>query len=422
MVTTLNLMAKPNGAACNLACQYCYYLGKENLYPGGTFRMTDALLKSYTHQYIEAQHGPEVTFVWQGGEPTLIGLDFYRRALHYQKLFQKPGMQVRNALQTNATLLNDEWCRFLRQHEFLVGVSLDGLGALHDTFRMDKGGASTFARVIRGIRLLQRYGVAFNILTTVHSANAEHPLVVYRFLRDEIRARFIQFIPIVERNTESASGVTPQSVSAEQYGAFLIAVFDEWVRHDVGRVYVQLFDVALAAWAGYRPGLCVFEEICGTALVLEHNGDVYSCDHFVEPAAWLGNIAQIPLTEMVNSEAQRAFGLAKRDTLPQYCQNCAFLFVCHGGCPKNRFSTTPDKEAGLNYLCEGYRAFFAHIHSAMAYMAGELKERRPPANIMRVLANKEQAMQDVLAHAGRNDLCPCGSGLKVKKCHGSKRR
>jgi uncharacterized protein len=267
---------------------------------------------------------------------------------------------------------------------------------------------------MHGLSLLKQHRVEFNVLTTVHAANAPHPLDVYRFLRDEVGARFIQFIPIVQREDGQGqdSSVTARSVGAQLYGNFLSAVFDEWVRRDVGRVFVQLFDVALAAWAGERPGLCVFEETCGTAMVLEHNGDLYACDHFVEPAFWLGNILETPLTELVGSEQQRQFGLDKRDGLPSVCRDCAVCFVCHGACPKNRFG------GGVNTLCEGYKAFFTHIDGAMRFMAAELQARRPPANVMLHLARQDADLERRLARARRNDPCPCGSGLKFKHCHG----
>jgi len=407
---------------CNLGCSYCYYLSKERLYPDGHFGMTDGLLETFTRQYIEAQHVPEVTFGWQGGEPTLVGLDFFRLAVELQQKVRRPGTVVHNAVQTNGTLLNDEWCRFFREHGFLVGLSLDGPRELHDAYRVDKRGQPTFDRAMAGLALLKKHGVEFNVLTTVHAANAGHPLDVYRFLRDEVGAAFIQFIPIVQRDNETGfqegERVTERSVTGQQYGDFLIAVFDEWVRRDVGRVFVQIFDVALAAWMGQRPGLCVFEETCGTALVLEHNGDLYACDHFVEPRCRLGNVLETPLVELVGSEQQRRFGLAKRDALPRACRECAVRFVCHGGCPKNRVARTPDGEPGLNYLCEGYKAFFAHVDRPMRMMRAELQAGRPPANVMLALAQEEAELQRRLAHARRNDPCPCGSGLKFKHCHG----
>lgn len=417
-----HIMLKPRGAICNLDCEYCYFLSKEMMYPGSRFRMAADLLETYTKQYIQAQHVPEVTFAWQGGEPTLMGLDFFKLAVQLQQKYRKPGMRVLNALQTNGTLLDDAWGEFMGQHDFLIGLSLDGPKHLHDAYRVDKGGKGTFDKVLAAARLLQKHKVEFNILTTVHAANAPHPVEVYRFLRDEVKTQFVQFIPIVERDNETGyqegDTVTNRSVTARQYGEFLSAIFDEWVHHDVGQIYVQIFDVALAAWTGNRPGLCIFEPTCGSALAMEHNGDLFSCDHYVEPAYKLGNIEEISLVEMVGSEQQRQFGLAKRDSLPQYCLDCEVRFVCNGGCPKNRFIDTPDGEPGLNYLCEGYRLFFNHINRPMQIMANEYRNRRAPANIMQILAQEETALRQQFAGVKRNDPCPCGSGLKFKACHG----
>ena len=417
-----HIMLKPRGPTCNLDCAYCYYLSKKRLYGDGRLRMDGDLLEEFTRQYIEAQRVPEVTFGWQGGEPTLMGLDFFRLAVKLQQKHRRPGLRIMNALQTNGTLLNDEWCRFFRQHDFLIGLSLDGPRELHDAFRVDKRGIPSFDRVMNGAALLKKHGVEFNILTTVHAANADHPLEVYRFLRDEVAAQFIQFIPIVERENETGfqegTRITERSVAGQQFGNFLIAVFGEWVRRDVGRVFVQIFDLALAAWVGQRPGLCIFDETCGTALVLEHNGDLYACDHFVEPRHHLGNIRETPLVGMVASEPQRQFGIAKRDTLPRYCRECSTRFVCNGGCPKNRVLHTPDGEPGLSYLCEGYKAFFTHIDRPMRLMAAELEAGRPPANVVHLLAEEEKELRRRIAHARRNDPCPCGSGRKFKHCHG----
>ncbi len=419
-----HIMTKPRGAICNLDCKYCYFLAKELMYPGSRFRMADELLENYTRQYIEAQQVPEVTFAWQGGEPTLMGLDFFRRAVELQQKYARPGMRIHNAFQTNGVLLNDEWCAFFHAHDFLIGLSIDGPKAIHDAYRVDKGGNPTFDKVMAGLNLLKQHKVEFNILTTVHAANAEHGLAVYRCLRDEVGTQFMQFIPIVERDNETGyqegDTVTGRSLTAEQYGRFLIAIFDEWVRHDVGRVFVQIFDVALAAWVGERPGLCIFEETCGLALAMEHNGDVFSCDHFVEPKYKLGNLQEIELLEMVTSPAQQQFGLAKRDSLPRYCRECEVRFVCNGGCPKDRFIETPDGESGLNYLCGGFRAFFNYIDQPMRFMANELRHRRPPANIMLALAKAAEAQQQRFAAASRNDPCPCGSGRKFKACHGKR--
>ncbi len=379
-------MLKPRGPVCNLGCSYCYYLSKERLYPGSDFRMSEELLEEYTCQYIESQRVPEVTFTWQGGEPLLMGLDFFRRAVELQQKYGKPGINVFNTLQTNGIPLDDAWCRFFREHGFLIGISLDGPRQLHDAYRADKASQPTFDRVMTGVELLNRHGVDFNILACIHAANADHPLEVYRFLRNEVGAQFIQFIPVVERDNETGfqegDKVTDRSVGPGQYGEFLIGVFDEWVRRDVGTIFVQIFDTSLAGWVSRRPGLCIFEETCGAALVMEHNGDLYSCDHFVEPGHMLGNILETPLADMARSARQQHFGLQKREALPRYCMKCDVRFVCNGGCPKNRFVKTLDGEDGLNYLCEGYHAFFKHIDKPMRFMEAELQAGRPPANIM----------------------------------------
>jgi uncharacterized protein len=411
---TFHLLAKPTGAVCNLDCAYCFFLSKEDLYPGSGFRMADDVLEEYVRQLLTAQQAPEVVVAWQGGEPTLMGLPFFERAVELQRQYVKPGMRIYNSFQTNGVLLDEDWCRFFREHDFLIGISLDGPRALHDAYRVDKGGQPTFDRVMRGVRLMQQHRVEFNVLTCVHAANADHPLDVYRFLRDEVGTPFIQFIPIVEPRDLS------RSVTGEQYGAFLTAIFDEWVRRDVGRIFVQLFDVALGVWSGTRAGLCVFEETCGAALAMEHNGDVYSCDHFVDPAYYLGNLERLPLVEMVESAPQQQFGQAKHDTLPRMCRECDVRFMCNGGCPKNRLLTTPDGEPGLNYLCAGYKAFFRHIGQPMRFMAAELRAQRPPANIMLALAREEAERARQFAGVGRNDPCPCGSGRKFKHCHGKK--
>lgn len=392
MLTPYHVMLKPRGPICDLACAYCFYLAKERLYPDAGFRMSDEVLEGFTRQYIESQDASEVIFGWQGGEPLLMGLDFFERALRFQDRHRRPGQRILNTVQTNGVSLDDAWCRFFHEHGFLVGISLDGPRPLHDAYRVTKGNRPTFEAVMRGVELLRRHRVEFNVLTTVHAANADHPLDVYRFVRDDVGTRFVQFIPIVERvpgpDGQPGDQVTERSVSGRRYGAFLTTVFDEWVQRDVGRMYVQIFDVALAAWVGERPGLCIFEETCGKALAMEHNGDVYSCDHFVEPAYALGNLLETPLDRLVASPAQQQFGRAKRDTLPRYCRECEVRFVCNGGCPRNRFIRAPDGERGLNFLCDGYRAFFHHVGPAMRYMAAALRTGRPPAGIMAAFAGR----------------------------------
>lgn len=334
-------------------------------------------LERFTQAYIEAQPHPEVVFAWQGGEPTLMGLDFYKRAIALQTKYRRQGMRILNAFQTNGTLLDEDWCRFFHDNHFLIGLSLDGPRHIHDAYRVDKGNNPTFDRVIAGLDLLQKHQVEFNILASVHAASGSHPLEVYRFLRDQAGASYIQFIPIVERNNDTGFQegfqVRKRSVTAKQYGEFLIAIFNEWFKNDAGKVSVQIFDVALAVWLGQPAGLCVFSPACGLALALEHNGDLYACDHFVEPKYLRGNIHQRPLTDLVFSPDQQAFGEAKRSELPKYCQDCEVRYVCNGGCPKNRIRKAPDGEPGLNYLCAGYKEFFTHIDRPMRLLVQRIR-------------------------------------------------
>ena len=459
-------MAKPTGAICNLDCKYCFFLSKEALYPGSPFRMTDEVMEQYIKQLIESQQGPQVTIAWQGGEPTLMGLDFFRDTMAVVEKYTRPGMTVNHTIQTNGTKLDDAWCEFFRQHDFLVGLSLDGPQEMHDAYRVDKRGDGTFEQVRNAARILQKNKVEFNILCTVHAANGDHPLEVYRFFRDDVGTQFIQFIPIIERATpellpianigwgdygsvEDKSDteiviqpvlqdlqiaksskrplytthgnlVTERSVTAGQWGRFLIAIFDEWVRNDVGQVFVQLFDSSLGSWVGQGASLCIHRETCGDALAIEHNGDLYSCDHFVEPDYLLGNIKQEHMLTMVASDQQRKFGNDKRDMLPRYCRECPVRFACHGGCPRNRFIQTPDGEGGLNYLCAGYKSFFTHVDRPMRLMAGLLQKRRYADEVMGILAEEEGTAKESMAVVGRNEPCPCGSGKKYKHCHGSK--
>jgi uncharacterized protein len=405
-----HVLAKPTGPICNLDCEYCFFLSKEALYPGDRFRMSDEMLENYVRQLMESHSVPEATIAWQGGEPTLMGIDFFQRAIGLVERYKRPGQIVHHTIQTNGTLLNERWCNLFRDHGFLVGLSVDGPRSMHDTFRVDKKGRPTFDKVMRGHQLLATHGVDYNILCTVNSANQHHPLEVYRFFRDDLGARHIQFIPIVER--DNASGfqegetVTDRSVDPEAWGAFLRSVFDEWVTRDVGTVFVPTFDAALASWYGTPPAMCVFAKTCGNAVALEHNGDLYSCDHFVEPGYLLGNILDTHMVELLASPRQRAFGQAKQEMLPEYCLECSVRFACNGECPKNRFTRTPDGEPGLNYLCAGYKSFFTHIDGAMTIMADLLRRGHYADEVM-----------GVLARAGRNEPCPCGSGRKAKLCH-----
>jgi uncharacterized protein len=427
MTSSFHVLTKPTGAICNLDCKYCFFLSKEELYPNSKFRMTDEVLERYIRQQCESQAAlPEVTISWQGGEPTLMGLDFFRRSVELAAKYRRPAQGVQYTIQTNGTLLDAEWCAFFREHRILVGLSIDGPREQHDAYRVDKGGHPTFEKVMQAARLMQQHQVDFNVLCTVHAKNADHALELYRFFRDDLRTRHIQFIPIVERvnsdgrtRFQEGNAVTDRSVTAEQWGRFLTTIFDEWLKRDVGTVFVQMFDAALASWVGTAPTLCIFAETCGDAVALEHTGDLYSCDHFVEPKHLLGNIAETPLAELVASPQQRAFGAAKRDTLPRYCRECPVRFACHGECPKNRFILTPDGEPGLNYLCAGYKAFFTHVDKPMRIMADLLRRGRYADEIMQILKTEAVRLSAAVARAGRNEPCPCGSGRKTKRCHGA---
>jgi uncharacterized protein len=393
-----HLLAKPAGAACNLGCQYCFFLSKENLYRRESLMMDDETLQAYVRQRIASSPGPVVEIAWQGGEPMLRGLEFFRRSVELANQYKAPHQRIAYSIQTNGTLIDEAWAAFFKEHGFLVGLSIDGPRALHDAYRVTKKNQGSFEAVMRGWSCLRRHGVDVNVLCTIHAANAEHPLEVYRFFRDDLQARYIQLIPIVERATpetlaaanagwggqsgtdrplykQEGSLVTERTVGAEQFGKFLIAIFDEWVARDVGTVFVTTFDVSLGSWLGQH-NLCIVAPTCGDAVVLEHNGDVYSCDHFVEPDHLLGNLKTTPLQTLVASEKQRRFGQNKYESLPKYCRECPVLFACYGECPRNRFVKTPDGEDGLNFLCAGYRAFFTHIDGPMKAMANLVRQGR----------------------------------------------
>ena len=430
-----HLLAKPSGSTCNIDCAYCFFLSKEALYPNDKHRMSEATLESYIRQLIEAHRTPEVTVAWQGGEPTLMKLEFFEKAVELVEKYRKPGQMIQQTFQTNGLLLDDAWCAFFKKHNFLVGLSVDGPRELHDANRRDRKGQGTFDLVMRGWRFLKAHGVEFNILCTVNAANQARGREVYRFFRDELGAKWIQFIPIVERATAdtlaianqgwsdraSAGGkrllytqtgdlVTERSVGGEQYGRFLIDIFEEWVRRDVGKVFVQLFDVTLEAYFG-RHLLCIHAPTCGYGPALEHNGDVYTCDHFVEPGQKLGNIAVTPLVELVASPQMRKFGADKRDRLTKQCRACDVRFLCNGGCPKDRFVAARDGEPGHNYLCAGLELFFTHTRPLMGVMGRLFKAGRPPAEVMLWVRN-EDSKRDPYAP------CPCGNGKKFKFCHG----
>jgi uncharacterized protein len=430
----LTVVAKPIGPLCNLACEYCFYLEKKDLYgERHAFRMSDAVLDRFIQEYFAASPFPEVTFAWQGGEPTLMGIPFFRRVVELQQKHRPRGTRVVNALQTNGILLDEAWCDFLREAGFLVGLSIDGPEHLHDRYRVDHTGKPTFARVMRALGLLQRHGVEFNTLTVVHRENGQQPLEVYRFLKEQ-GSHFPQFIPLVERVSDDGSlvppgqiatgrsaPVSPWSVRPEDYGSFLCAIFDEWVTHDVGRIHIQIFEVQLAIRLGLPASLCLFAPTCGRGLALEHNGDVYACDHYVYPEYLRGNLLRESLRDCVSLPAQREFGRMKRDALPSHCRECDVRFACHGECPKRRFVATPDGEPGLNYLCPAYQRFFRHIDSPMRAMADLVRQGLPAARIMEPGRRSRADGPAFGSQVGRNARCPCGSGQKYKRCCGAQR-
>jgi len=375
----LYVMAKPAGAACNLRCGYCYYLEKSQLYPeSGAHVMSDAVLEDFVRQYLEAQTQPEVLFTWHGGEPLLRPISFYERALRLQRQYSR-GHYIDNCLQTNGTLLTDDWCRFFRDHHFLIGISIDGPQSLHDSYRLTRGGEPTWQQVMKGIRLLEQYAVEWNAMATVNRLNAAHPQQFYRFFRD-MGCQYLQFTPVVERSADGS--IADYSVTPRQWGEFLCAVYDEWVQRDVGSIFVQTFDATLANWAGVAPGVCSLSTMCGHSLALEWNGDVFFCDHYVFPQYRLGNIRRHSLTALSASHAQQQFRRMKTVLLPRQCRECQWLFACHGECPKNRFCADRYGNPGLNYLCSGYQQFFAHVAPGMDFMKAELDAGRSPANIM----------------------------------------
>jgi uncharacterized protein len=389
----LYVMLKPVGSSCNLACDYCYYLEKTKLYSQNKNRvMSDTLLERFVKEYLESQTMGQVLFTWHGGETLMRPIEFYRKALDLQKKYAN-GRQIDNSIQTNGTLLTDEWCKFFKENNFLVGISIDGPQEFHDEYRRDKMDRPSFIKVMHGIELLKKYDVEFNCMAVVNDYNADYPLEFYRFFK-EIGCQYLQFTPIVERINHQPSPLTlataseknadlaPYSIKPKQWGNFLCAIFDEWVREDVGKTFVQIFDSTLANWVGEQPGLCTMAKTCGHAGVMEFNGDVYSCDHFVFPEYKLGNIYSETLTSMMYSDQQLTFGNDKFDKLPRQCRECDMLFACYGECPKNRFVNDRYGEPGLNYLCEGYYHFFSHAAPYMDFMKHELLAQRAPANVM----------------------------------------
>jgi uncharacterized protein len=397
------IFAKPAGAACNLDCQYCYYRNKNSLYPdAGSCRMTEALLEEYIVQHFEAAPGPEVHFSWHGGEPTTLGMSFFQKAVNLQLKHRPVGWRVRNGIQTNGILLDEEWCRFLAKESFSVGLSIDGPAELHDAYRVTHGGKPTHAQTMRAYHLLRKMNIPTDILCVVHNLNARSPLTAYRFFRD-IGCRYLGFLPVVEQSPETATGVSTQTVSAEDYGTFLCKIFDEWIEHDVGRMMIQSFEEAARPALGLDHSLCVFRETCGQIPVLKHNGDFYPCDHFVDREHRLGNIHDTALNKLLDGEELKRFGEAKRDALPRYCRECEVLDMCNGGCPKYRFIRTPEGDPGLNYLCSGLKRFFLHCREPLADL---VSRQRGPA----------PSFRKTTTPVGRNDPCPCGSGKKYKKC------
>lgn len=393
----LYVMLKPAGAHCNLACKYCYYLEKNKLYPTAQRHlMSDEMLEQFTREYIEAQTMNQVLFTWHGGEPLLRSIDFYRKALSLQQKYAG-GRRIDNVIQTNGTLLTDEWCEFFAQNHWLVGISIDGPQPDHDHYRLTAAGKPSWKKVMQGIKLLKKHGVEWNAMAVVNAYNANHPLEFYRFFKEN-GCQFLQFTPIVERLTRHEDGRTlasladkdeislsEASVAPEQWGYFLCAIFDEWVRKDVGKIFVEIFDCTLANWMGISPGICAYSKECGHAGVMEHNGDIYSCDHFVFPEYKLGNIRDHSLIDMLYGEQQQEFSRLKHSSLPRQCKECDMEFACHGECPKNRFMKDKYGDSGLNYLCPGYYLYYQHVAPYMDYMKQELMSQRPPSNIMKVV-------------------------------------
>jgi len=405
------VFAKPTGALCNLECQYCYYLKKEHLYQNDeSFVMPDDILEEYIVQHITASPGQVINFSWHGGEPTLLGLDYFRKILILQRKHQPPDRRITNGMQTNGTLIDEEWCRFLAKAGFSVGLSLDGPEEMHDRYRVTKGNKPTFRQAMRGYELLRQHQISCDILCVVHALNVTHPGMVYQFFK-HIKAQYIGFLPLVEHRPGTESGVSDRSVSAESWGSFLCTIFDEWLRLDIGRVKVQIVEEAARAAFGQEQSLCIFRKTCGEIPVIEHNGDFFSCDHYVDNEHRLGNVRDTSLVEVLESPSQKAFGEAKFDALPSFCLACEVLATCNGGCPKDRFIQTPDGQEGLNYLCTGYKRFFNHCRPFVTELAKLLRRplEEPPPQI-------QNSSGKSTANHGRNAPCPCGSGKKYKKC------
>jgi uncharacterized protein len=407
------IFAKPSGAACNLRCGYCYYLEKEDLYPKTrSHRMSEDLLEQYIVQHIGAAPGEEIRFSWHGGEPTVLGLDYFRRIVALQRRHRPPDRRISNGIQTNGVLLDEEWCRFLAEEQFGVGLSLDGPQEMHDRYRIHQSGAPSHKQTVRAFELLRQYRIPCDILCVVNDHNVQYPGRVYRYFK-EIGAEYIGFLPVVAPQPGAPGGVSSHTAPAGAYGSFLCAIFDEWVRQDVGRISVQIFDEAARPARGLDHSLCIYRETCGDIPVVEHNGDFYCCDHFVDERHRLGNILDVPLVELIESPAQRAFGNAKQERLPQYCLDCDVRPMCNGGCPKDRFVRAPDGEQGLNYLCPGLKLFFSHSLPYLIQISALEQTSQGPQSMTRVA---QATVAERYPGAGRNDPCPCGSGRKYKKC------
>ena len=407
-------MVKTVGAICNLDCHYCYYLKKENLYPkGSVFRMNDELLENYISQHIQATPKEIVSFSWHGGEPTLIGLDYFRKAVALQKKHLPPNKKLINGIQTNGLLIDDAWCEFLAQENFYIGLSLDGPKDLHDRYRVTKGQKPTHKQVVQAFQLLRRHKVHVDLLCVVHDVNVKHPTAVYRHLK-EIGGEYLQFLPLVERAEDAERSLVSRSVPAAAYGEFLCTIFDEWIRNDVGKIFIQLFDESVRPFLGMDHALCIYRQTCGDVPVVEHNGDFYSCDHYVLPEYKIGNINEQHLGDLVEHSAQRDFGMRKWTSLPRFCRECEVLGMCNGGCPKDRFIKTPDGEEGLNYLCAGLKRFFTHSRPYFQKFATLVDAGEPTEKLMEVVRTEDAKRTD--QQVGRNDPCPCGSGKKYKRC------
>jgi len=406
------IFAKPTGSICNLDCHYCYYLKKEHIYPKGeSFRMPDDILEEYIVQHIEASPEQAVRFSWHGGEPTVLGLDYFRKIVTLQRKHQPPNRSITNGIQTNGTLIDEDWCHFLASEGFAVGLSLDGPQEMHDQYRVTKDKKPTYEQTMRGYKLMQKHKILCEILCVVNSNNVQHPARIYRFFK-QIKAQYMTFLPMVEPQLDAENGVSQITVPANAWGVFLCTIFDEWRDLDIGRIKVQIFEEAVRTAFDQEHSLCIFRPTCGDIPVIEHNGDFFSCDHFVDADHKLGNIRKVPLVELLESPEQRAFGQAKLETLPRYCRTCEVRTMCNGGCPKNRFLQTPDGEAGLNYLCAGYKRFFNHC---LPFVAEVGAQWRREASKKQTPSEKALSAQTT-SKPGRNDPCPCGSGLKYKKC------